>query len=320
MDAYNVAKAVAVSLPVGWMGWVTQEGATALAKHLQPDRIIFFSTVDVRHADEPNFGESEAARVHECVRNGAQGIKLYFAAQGHPCSCLTQGLAVNDKRMLPIYEACGELNIPLLLHVGRDEAVIAQLADAAKKCRKAIFIAAHAMGHGLEPDFVAARLRENPNLYIDASAPFARPDQPEEIVAARKFFLDHAERIVFGTDPVMSFFRPGALGKWRDLKLPQARNTFEGRENGGLNLPDDVLEKMYSENINRLIGQWNPVRFEYFKLNLQQYVHALEDYLLHPIPGLTEGAPDPRTGKVRIAMAPGEIEHFLAFARKWIAS
>jgi hypothetical protein len=38
------------------------------------------------------------------------------------------------------------------------------LIDAAKKSPKTNFIAAHAMGHGLQPDFLAARLKDNPNL------------------------------------------------------------------------------------------------------------------------------------------------------------
>jgi len=320
MDAWNIGKAVTVSMPIPWVNWTTEEGAMALAKHLKPDRIIFFSTVNIKNADKPNFGESEAARIQRCVENGAQGIKMYFSPKGHPFSWFNVGLKINDRRMEPIYEACGELNIPLLVHLGSDEAAIAQLMDAAKKCPKTNFIAAHAMGHGLQPDFLVTRLKDNPNLYIDTVSVFARAGRQDEIDAARKFFTNHAERIVFGTDPVMSIFRPGSVEKWRDLKLPQGRNALEGENRAGLHLPDDVLDKVYSKNIGRLVGQWNPINFEYFKPTLELQVRALEDYLLHAIPELTQRGEDAGSPKVRVAMVPAEIEHFLEFVGRWLAS
>ncbi|MCX7012098.1 MAG: amidohydrolase family protein [Candidatus Sumerlaeota bacterium] len=319
MDAFHIEKAVTLSMPIPWADWTTEEGAMALAKHLQPDRIIFFSTVDIKNADNPNFGESEAARIEECVRNGAQGIKMYYSARGHPFSWFNLGLDVNDRRMLPIYAVCGELNIPLLVHLGGDEATIAQLIDAAKKRPKTNFIAAHAMGRGREPDFLAARLKDNPNLYIDTATVFARAGQQDEISAARKLFSQHAERVVFGTDPVMSIFRPGMIEKWRDLKLPQGRNAMEGEDRGGLNLPDDILDKVYSRNITRLVGQGNPISFSYFRPILEEQVRALENYLRHPMPELFENREEAGSRKPRVAMVPAEIEHFLAFVKKYVA-
>ena len=318
MDAFNIEKAVTLSMPIPWVGWTTEEGAMALAKHLQPDRIIFFATVNIKNADKPGFGESEAARIQECVRNGAQGIKMYYSPKGHPFSWFNLGLDINDRRMLPIYTVCAELNIPLLVHLGADETTIAQLIDAAKKCHKTNFIAAHAMGRGREPDFVAARLKNNPNLYIDMATMFARAGQQEEIDAARKFFSEYAERIVFGTDPVMSIFKPAILEKWRDLKLPQGRNAMEGEERGGLNLPDDILDKVYSRNITRLVGQGNPINFSYFRPTLEEQARALENYLLNPIPQVSARQPEAGSRRERVAMVPAEIEHFLAFARKYL--
>ena len=320
MDAFHIEKAVTLSMPIPWADWTTEEGAMALAKHLQPERIIFFSTVDVKNADQPNFGESEAARVQECVKNGAQGLKMYFSPKGHPFSWFNVGLSINDTRMEAIYHVCGELDIPLLVHLGSEESTIEQLMDAAGKCPKTNFIAAHAMGHGRQHDFLTARLKEHPNLYLDTVAVFARAGQQEEIDSARRFFINHAERIVFGTDPVMSIFRPGMIEKWQDLKIPQDRNALEGESRGGLNLPDAVLDKVYSKNIERLLGAQNPLNFAYFKPALERQVHALEDYLLHPMPELFERGESAGPRAAQVAMVPTEIEHFLAFAKEWLVN
>jgi predicted TIM-barrel fold metal-dependent hydrolase len=316
MDANHIERIVTLSMPIPWLDWATEEGAMALAKHLKPDRVILFTTVNVKEAQKKGFGESEAARIEQCVNNGSQGIKMYFSPKGHPFSWFNVGLAINDKRMEPIYGVCGDLGVPLLVHLNPDEAAIAQLLDAAGRFPTTNFIAAHALGgHGREPEYLAQRLKAHPNLLIDTVAVFARPGEQAEVDAARRFFRDFSDRIVYGTDPVMSIFRPGILDKWRDIKIPQSRQVLESSGPGGLDLPDEVLERVYSKNISRLRKQHNPINFSYFKNRLADYVSALERYL-------ASGAEPMRSKTARgdkSAMVPSEIEQFLTFARKHLA-
>jgi predicted TIM-barrel fold metal-dependent hydrolase len=310
MDACQIEKAVTVSMPIPWLDWATEEGAMALAKHLHPQRIIFFTTVNVREAQKPDFAELEAARIEACVKNGSQGIKMYFSPKGHPFSWFNLGLAINDRRMEPIYKVCGELGVPLLIHLNPDETAIGQFLDAVGRFPKTNFIAAHALGgHGREPVYLARHLQAHRNLFIDTVAVFARPGDQAEIDAARRFFEDFSDRIVYGTDPVMSIFRPGMPQKWRDAKIPQARAVLEGSDRGGLGLRVNVLERVYRQNISALLGQSNPINLDYFRSNLADYVAAVKRRL-----AAGDGALGGTTARGdKSAMVPSEMEHFLAF-------
>ena len=78
---------------------------------------------------------------------------------------------------------------------------------------------------------------------------------------ARRFFLEHADRILFSTDGPWPETRIRLY--WRFLEtydeyFPYAENEFppQGFWNiYGIGLPDDVLKKVYHENALRLIPE-----------------------------------------------------------------
>ena len=86
--------------------------------------------------------------------------------------------------------------------------------------------------------------------------------------ASREFFVEYADRIVFGTDLFSSLteeqgrIRAGLVYRWLEgdgsLRVPEAADFLLGPpEDGlirGLSLPDDVLTRIYSANFARLAG------------------------------------------------------------------
>jgi len=79
---------------------------------------------------------------------------------------------------------------------------------------------------------------------------------------ARNFFIKYQDRIVFGTDTCIStdsFYEPAKDNKvtWMRRFL-ESGDTFDLNENikniHGLNLPQDVLDKIYVANFTRLLG------------------------------------------------------------------
>ena len=129
--------------------------------------------------------------------------------------------------------------------------------------RRTIFIYAH-MGDALEDlEYLACQLKENPHLYLDTSARCSRMGK-EDPARMRDFFVTYQDRILFGTDvganlgteediPSLvdfynrhwSFF--GTAEK--DLPVP-----FSGTaRTAGIDLPIEVLEKLYWENARRLL-------------------------------------------------------------------
>lgn len=100
-------------------------------------------------------------------------------------------------------------------------------------------------------------LTQYPNMHVEISARVS--ELGRQPYTARKFFLKHSDRILFGTDgvPPVSELVP----HWRFLEtfdedFPYEDNPFppQGLWNiCGIGLPDDVLRKVYSVNAARLI-------------------------------------------------------------------
>jgi predicted TIM-barrel fold metal-dependent hydrolase len=123
---------------------------------------------------------------------------------------------------------------------------------------RTIFYGAHVGNYAENLTWVADMLDECPNYYVDISERI--PELGRQPRAARRFFIDYQDRILFGTD------RPAieehVLPTWYRL-LETADEYFEyspdplprqGRWRVyGLDLPKDVLRKVYAENARAII-------------------------------------------------------------------
>jgi predicted TIM-barrel fold metal-dependent hydrolase len=83
-----------------------------------PGRVAVFAGLDYeRWAQDPAFGESEAARLRDGVAAGARGLKVWktlgLRARG-PDGRL---VAVDDPRLDPLWATAGELGVPVTIHV-----------------------------------------------------------------------------------------------------------------------------------------------------------------------------------------------------------
>ncbi len=119
------------------------------------------------------------------------------------------------------------------------------------------FIGAHVGCAAEDLALVRSMLERHPNYHVDISARIG--ELGRQPYTARRFFLDFADRILFGTDlgydPEMYRLHYRFLETWdesfdysTDEVPPQGRWQVSG-----LGLPDDVLRKVYAENARRLI-------------------------------------------------------------------
>ena len=104
---------------------------------------------------------------------------------------------------------------------------------------------------------VGAWLEKYPNLHVEIAARIA--ELGRQPFTAREFFLKYADRILFGTDgprPVSRLTPHWRLLETRDEYFSYAENQYPPQglwHIYGLNLPEDVLRKVYAENAVRLI-------------------------------------------------------------------
>ncbi len=105
--------------------------------------------------------------------------------------------------------------------------------------------------------WVGALLDACPNFFVDIAARIG--ELGRQPYAARRFFLDYADRILFGLDmgPDVDSYRIA----YRFLETDDEYFNYsvgpvplQGRWSiHGIHLPDDVLRKVYAENAERIL-------------------------------------------------------------------
>jgi predicted TIM-barrel fold metal-dependent hydrolase len=119
------------------------------------------------------------------------------------------------------------------------------------------FIGAHVGCYAENLAWVSALLDRCPNFFVDFSARIG--ELGRQPYSARRFFLRHADRILFGTDsgPRLDRYRL----YYRFLESDDEYFSYDDREPPGqgrwriygLHLPDDVLEQVYHRNAERVL-------------------------------------------------------------------
>lgn len=297
MDAQNIALCVSLD---GGLGDALDEHIEYLWTDYR-DRFAIFATIDWQgdgreddpatwDCHRPDFPRRVATLLEEAKQKGVSGLKLYKEfglGVRNPDGSL---VAVDDERWDAIWEACGRLGLPVLIHTADPSAFFLPIDERNERWEElsrhpewsfygppwpsreelhaarnrvverhpqTAFIAAHAANDGEDLRQVAEWLDRYPNLHIDIAARIA--ELGRQPYTARAFFLKYADRILFGTDGPRV---PERLHyHWRFLEtydeyFPYAENPFPPQgfwRIYGIGLPDDVLRKVYYENAARLI-------------------------------------------------------------------
>lgn len=284
--------AVFVDLDGGW-------GEDLLIRHLEkykskaPERFCIFGGVNWSEWSNQGdrFGEWAAGKLREQVARGAQGLKIWKALGLHVRDHRGGLVPVDDPRLDPLWQTAAELRVPVIIHVAdplaffqpldesnerweelgdhpdwhfasaeypRFEEIISQFANLVRRHSQTIFIGAHVGCYAENLAWVSNLLDQCPNLYVDISARLA--ELGRQPYTARRFFLKHAERILFGTD------FPADAERYRlyyrfletddeyfnyDLQEPPSQGRWRIY---GLYLPEDILKKVYYSNAARILG------------------------------------------------------------------
>jgi predicted TIM-barrel fold metal-dependent hydrolase len=222
------------------------------------------------------------------VEQGACGIKFWKDLGLSVRDGRGELLRVDDRRLEPLFEKAAELHIPVMFHTADPSAFFRPIDSTNERYeelaahpdwgfhgahhdkrelltqRDAIFrrhpnttfVCAHVAESGENLAYVAQLLAENPNVFVDISA--RTPELGRQPYTARRFFLQFADRIVFGTDllPEVEMYRL----YYRFLETEDeyfeypSHASRQGRWNiYGLHLPEDVLEKVYRTNALKLL-------------------------------------------------------------------
>jgi predicted TIM-barrel fold metal-dependent hydrolase len=279
-----------VDLDGGW-------GEDILDRHLDcfksfaPDRFVHFGGVDWSKWPEQgdSFGEWAARMFRAQVERGAEGIKIWKAFGLNVRDHRDRLVQVDDERLTPLWETAAELKVPVMIHVADPVAffdpldrnnerweelhahpdwhfpsppypafmtIMDQLANLVKRQADTTFIGAHVGCYSENLAWVSELLDQTQNFYVDISARIS--ELGRQPYSARKFFIQYADRILFGTDlaPDPEIYRLyyrflETSDEYFDYSVeeipPQGRWKIYG-----IFLPEDVLGKIYYLNANKI--------------------------------------------------------------------
>jgi uncharacterized protein len=253
-----------------------------------PGRFTVFANIDWGRINEPNFAQNAAAQLERDVKEGgAVGLKIFKNLGMDTYWADGSRVRTDDPRLAPIWDKCGELGIPVLIHTAEPPAfflaidknneryleleqypsrarpsskyppfdsLIAEQHRMFKRHARTTFISAHLSWLGQDLKRLSRTLDSIPNMNVEvAAALYEIGRQPR---AGRDFFIKYQDRILMGKDTFGGqdefavYFR---IFETADEYFPwyRRRHAFWGMY--GLALPDSVLRKVYSGNAYRIV-------------------------------------------------------------------
>jgi predicted TIM-barrel fold metal-dependent hydrolase len=211
----------------------TFENGKALTDRLYPGRFLHYMTLDYSGWDDPDWSQRAVHQIEEGYRLGAAGLKE-FKRLG---LSLRDGagvlIRVDDPKLDPVWERCGELGLPVSIHVADpkafwqpyddsnerwkelcdhqnwwfgDAAVHPAWKDLLEALNRVIarhpnttFVGVHFANNAEELDWVDASLDRYPNMMADLAARIPELGRHDP-AAVHRLFVKHQDRILFGTD------------------------------------------------------------------------------------------------------------------------
>ena len=251
-----------------------------------PNKFIVFTNIDFLEFGEDGWIERILDELETDVKNGAAGLKIYKNLGLTLKDNRGKRVAVDDRRLDPIWNKCGVLGIPVLIHSGepfqfwlpkdknnerwlelkqrpdryRDpaeyppwEEIMEEQHNVFRKHPHTIFINAHLGWLGNDLSRLGKLMDALPNMYTEIGAVLAELGRQPRF--AREWFIKYQDRIMFGKDSwhpeeYYVYFR---VLETSDEYFDYYRKRHAFWKMYGLDLPDDVLKKIYYKNALRII-------------------------------------------------------------------
>jgi predicted TIM-barrel fold metal-dependent hydrolase len=282
MDAMNMAVMVNLSGGTG----ATLVRTVEAMKGPYPDRFVVFANLSFAGIDDPEWGRRAAAQLEEDVAAGAQGLKIFKNLGMTLTDSTGNRIATDDARFDPVWQKAGELGIPVLIHTGDPkqfwephdrlnerwfelkerarrirppdrfppwEQIMNEQWNAFRRHPNTTFIAAHLAWLGGDLGRLGQLFDELPNMHVGIGAVLAELGRQPRF--AREWFIRYQDRVLFGKDA----WEPEEYHVYfRTLETADEYFDYYRKRHAfwklyGLELPDDVLRKLYYENAERLI-------------------------------------------------------------------
>jgi uncharacterized protein len=285
LDALNIQVYIAAD---NVSGEALRHTLDAIAASPHRDRFRVMTGIDFRGVG-PGWADRAVRQLEEDIAAGAVGVgeisKSFGLTIRKPDG---SRLRIDEPELDPVWEAAGRLGIPVFIHTAEPLAFFQPLDLANERWlelalfpdrrnhgpghvtfeelmeeRDALFrrhpgttfVAAHFGWHANDLEWAARLLDEFPNVHLEVGAVLHELGRQPR--AAREFFIRYQDRILFGKDS----FQPREYPYfWRvfetdDEYFDYYRDYHAFWKLYGMDLPDEVLLKLYFENALRLMPE-----------------------------------------------------------------
>jgi predicted TIM-barrel fold metal-dependent hydrolase len=241
--AVKIMDAAGVGIGINLSGGTVTRGKDGAASEFErnkkiaeerfPGRFIQYMNLDYANWDQPDFRAQAVKQVEEGRRLGAAGLKEFKRLGLYLRDGKGELIKVDDPRLDAMWERCGELHMPVSIHVADPKAfwlpyddknerwdelkdhkswwfgdtnrfpswkeLLESLNRVIARHPKTTFVCVHFANNAEEPDWVDASLSKYPNMMADLAARIPEIGRRDPAIIS-KLFLKHQDRILFATD------------------------------------------------------------------------------------------------------------------------
>jgi predicted TIM-barrel fold metal-dependent hydrolase len=201
-----------------------------------PGRFYTFTEPSYEFFKDPNYPKLQGDAIEQAHKDGARGLKILKTLGLYLRENITSGplVKIDDKRFDPMWDACGQLNIPVAIHIsdpaafftpidrfnerfeelnnhpdwsfyGADFPSNAELIEARNRMiarhPKTQFVTLHCGNFSENLQNVSENLDRFPNMHVDIAARIG--ELGRQPFTSKKFFDKYQDRIVFATDATL---------------------------------------------------------------------------------------------------------------------
>jgi len=238
-EMINIMDECRVAMAVDLDGWPPGETADRIKAVRTKYRGRFMELHHVWFPEgeiDESFMTNKIARFEKAVQAGARGLKIWRNLGLKTTDLSGKVIPVDDPRLDALWTKAGELEVPVLIHVGDPDAtflpidrfnerfeqlrekndrlglgssyvgpgfpaktaILQQFENIVRKHPNTIFIGAHMAELAEDLQHLSSLLDRYPNLYVDISAQAA--ELGRQPYTSRQFFIRYQDRLLFGTD------------------------------------------------------------------------------------------------------------------------